>query len=338
MSPGNSNQEDEMSLLSEAFSCDRFTLKNHLVFPPIGTHSAQDSGEVSEKTLEHYRDICSCSNIGLAVVEHCYVDISGKAYPNQISLADDCFLPGLTKLAAYMKANGTKAFLQLNHCGSLSSEKDIGMRPLSASDTRAPKSAETPRAMTIDEIHAITDAFVKAATRVKEAGFDGVEIHAAHSYLLNQFYSPLTNNRTDEYGGSRANRFRFIREVVSAVREAVGTDFLISVRLGACDYMDGGLTAEDGIYAAEQLEAFGVDIISVTGGLCQFMVKELMERRAYFEELSAAIKEHVSVPVILTGGISDAEAANSILADGAADLIGVGRAIFKDHCWGKNIG
>lgn len=202
-----------------------------------------------------------------------------------------------------MKANGTKAFLQLNRCGSLSSG-------------------------------AVTDAFAKAAIRVKEAGFDGVEIHTAHPYLLNQFYSPLTNNRTDEYGGSRENRFRFIREVVSAVRETVDADFLISVRLGACAYMDGGLTAEDGVYAAEQLEALGVDIISVTDGLCQFTVKELMEKRAYFEELSSAIKKQ-SVSVILTGGISDADMANSILASGSADLIGVGRAIFKDHCWGK---
>lgn len=189
--------------------------------------------------IEHYRSICSGSDIGLAVVEHCYVDISGKAYPNQLSVADDSVIPGLARLAECMKESGTKAFLQLNHCGSLSSSKYTGMQPMSASDILAPKSKETPRPMTIEEIHCMTAAFAEAAKRVKKAGFDGVEIHAAHSYLLNQFYSPLTNKRSEAYGGSRENRLRFSCEVLTAVRAAVGDDFPISVRLGACDYMTG---------------------------------------------------------------------------------------------------
>ena len=324
-------------MLKDTFSNDRLSLKSRLVFPPIGTHSAKANGEVSDKTIEHYRSICSGSDIGLAVVEHCYVDISGKAYPNQLSVADESVIPGLARLAECMKESGTKAFLQLNHCGSLSSAKDIGMQPMSASDILAPKSKETPRPMTIEEIHCMTAAFAEAAKRVKKAGFDGVEIHAAHSYLLNQFYSPLTNKRIDIYGGSRENRLRFLCEVLTAVRAAVGADFPISVRLGACDYMAGGINSEDGVFAAQRLTECGADILSVTGGLCQFTVPELMTKRAYFEDLSRAIKQAVSIPVVLTGGITDVKTADDLLTDSAADLIGIGRSIFKIPALAKGL-
>ncbi len=323
-------------MLLNGYSNGRLELKSRLVFPPIGTHSACDDGTVSEKTLEHYTNICSASCIGLAVVEHCYVDISGKAYPNQLSIADDSAIPGLSRLAGCMKTDGTKAFLQLNHCGSLSSSKVTGIQPMSASDIAAPKSTETPRSMSVDEIHHITEAFSFAALRAKIAGFDGVEIHAAHSYLLNQFFSPLTNHRSDKYGGSAENRLRFLAEVLTGVRAAVGNSYPISIRLGACDFMPGGISFEDGVLAAEKLEALGADLLSITGGLCQFMVPELVEKRAYFEDLSRCIKQAVSIPVILTGGINNMEIADEILHSGAADLIGVGRRIFKDPSWAKS--
>lgn len=324
-------------MLIDSFTKQNISLKTRLVFPPIGTHSARDDGTVSEKTQKHYEGICRDSNIGLAYVEHCYVEASGKAYQNQISLADDSVIPGIATLADCMKIDGTKAFLQLNHCGSLSSAKDIGMQPISASTVRAPKSKETPREMTKEEIERISGAFAAAALRVKQAGFDGVEIHAAHSYLFNQFYSPITNHRIDEYGGSRENRLRFLCETILQVRKAVGAEFPISVRLGACDYMKGGITPEDGVYAAKKLEKLGVDLLSITGGLCQFTVPELMKKRAYFEELAKAIVSEVKIPVLLTGGITDTKVAEAILRDGSADLIGVGRSILKDADWARQI-
>lgn len=326
-----------MKMLLDKYSNGRIELKSRLVFPPIGTHSANDDGTVSARTLEHYTKICSGSDIGLAYVEHCYVALSGKAYPNQISLADDSGMAGIACLAGRMKATGTKAFLQLNHCGSLSSEKDIGTQPISASDVLSPNGKETPREMTREEIHAISAAFAAAALRVKKAGFDGVEIHSAHGYLFNQFYSPITNHRTDEYGGSRENRLRFLCETVSLTRAAVGEDFPISVRLGACDYMDGGITEDDGVYAARKLEQLGVDVLSVTGGLCGFIVPQLLQNRAYFEELTRKIKNSVSIPVICTGGITDPKVADGILLDGSADLVGVGRVVYKNSDWAKDI-
>lgn len=324
-------------MLLDKFSIGKLELKSRLVFPPIGTHSACDDGAVSQKTLEHYKRICSGSHIGLAVVEHCYVDISGKAYPNQLSIADDSAVPGLSELAECMKSDGTKAFLQLNHCGSLSSSDVTGTQPMSASNLTAPKSTEVPRSMTADDIHRISEAFSSAALRAKSAGFDGVEIHAAHSYLLNQFFSPLTNRRSDEYGGSVVNRLRFLSEVLTDVRASVGDGYPISVRLGACDFMAGGISIDDGVFAAGSLEALGADLLSITGGLCQFTVPELMGKRAYFEELSRSIKQAVAIPVVLTGGISDRKVADDLLCSGAADLIGVGRSIFKDPSWAKRL-
>lgn len=326
-------------MLLDKYSNGRIDLKSRLVFPPIGTHSANDDGTVSARTLEHYTKICSGSDIGLAYVEHCYVALSGRATPNQISLETDAALPGITKLAERIKADGTKAFLQLNHCGSRADVQGTGIQPMSASSdiTVSGRISSRSREMTRDDINEMSCKFAAAALRVKKAGFDGVEIHSAHGYLFNQFYSPITNHRTDEYGGSRENRLRFLCETVSLTRAAVGEDFPISVRLGACDYMDGGITEDDGVYAARKLEQLGVDVLSVTGGLCGFIVPQLLQNRAYFEELTRKIKNSVSIPVICTGGITDPKVADGILLDGSADLVGVGRVVYKNSDWAKDI-
>lgn len=326
-------------MLLDKYSNGKLELKSRLVFPPMGTHTANSDGTVSARTLEHYTKICSGSDIGLAVVEHCYVALSGRAYPNQISLADDSAMAGIACLAGRMKATGTKAFLQINHCGSRADVQGTGIQPMSASSdiTVSGRISSRSREMTQDDIHEMSCRFAAAAMRVKKAGFDGVEIHAAHSYLMNQFYSPITNHRTDEYGGSRENRLRFLCETVSLTRAAVGEDFPISVRLGACDYMDGGITEDDGVFAAKKLEQLGVDMLSVTGGLCGFIVPQLLQNRAYFEELTRKIKNSVSIPVVCTGGVTEPQVADSILRDGSADLIGVGRTVFKNPAWAKGI-
>lgn len=326
-------------MLLDKYSNGKLELKSRLVFPPMGTHTANSDGTVSARTLEHYTKICSGSDIGIAVVEHCYVALSGRAYPNQISLETDAALPSITKLAERIKADGTKAFLQLNHCGSRADVQGTGIQPMSASSdiTVSGRISSRSREMTQDDIHEMSCRFAAAAMRVKKAGFDGVEIHAAHSYLMNQFYSPITNHRTDEYGGSRENRLRFLCETVSLTRVAVGEDFPISVRLGACDYMDGGITEDDGVFAAKKLEQLGVDVLSVTGGLCGFIVPQLLQNRAYFEELTRKIKNSVSIPVVCTGGVTEPQVADSILRDGSADLIGVGRTVFKNPAWAKGI-
>lgn len=187
------------------------------------------------------------------------------------------------------------------------------------------------------EIKALEGKFAAAARRVKEAGYDGVEIHSAHGYLLNQFYSPLTNDRDDEYGPqSLENRLRFLTETIAAVHQAVGEDFPIAVRLGGSDYRPGGSTLADAAGAAQILERAGIDLLDLSGGLGMFMRPGHREA-GWFSDMSRAVKERVSLPVILTGGVQTPAEAETLLNQGAADLIGVGRAMLRNPAWGSEL-
>ncbi|MBQ6395400.1 MAG: tRNA-dihydrouridine synthase, partial [Atopobiaceae bacterium] len=189
------------------------------------------------------------------------------------------------------------------------------------------------RALEEDEIHAIVRRFADAAARAIASGYDGVEIHASHTYLLNQFYSPLTNRRDDGYGcASVEDRIRMTLEVVRAAREAIG-EKLISVRLGGCDYKEGGSSIADAVEAAKLLEAEGIDLLSITGGMCSYVNPQNNEP-GWFQDMTRAIKASgVSTPVMLTGGITTPEQADALLEDGAADLIGVARALLANPRW-----
>ena len=209
-----------------------------------------------------------------------------------------------------------------------------GMNLLDLQHIENPRKGGIPKELTKKEIKDIIKNFNDAARRVKEAGFDGVEIHSAHGYLLNQFFSPLTNKRTDEYGGDLLGRIKIHLEIIKAVRDAVGDDFPILLRLGASDYMEGGITIEDSKIAALEFEKAGVDILDISGGFCGYSVPSLTGQ-GYFSPLTEAIKEVVSIPVILTGGITEVNAAEKLLSTGKADLIGVGRAIYKDSSWAE---
>ncbi len=223
----------------------------------------------------------------------------------------------------------------LTHAGSAAEEKITGSLSVAPSAVENPRSKTgIPDVLTGDEIKGIVTVFAEAARRVKEAGFDGVEIHSAHSYLLNQFYSPL-NKRDDEYGGNVLNRIRIHLEI----RENVGEDFTLILRLGAADYIEGGTTVEDSITAAREFEKAGVDILDISGGVCGSSIPGAAPTQGYFSPLSEAVKKNVSIPVILTGGITEAESAEQLLAENKADLIGVGRAILQDSDWaGRAVG
>ena len=178
----------------------------------------------------------------------------------------------------------------------------------------------------------MVDAFAQAARRAEAAGFDGVEIHAAHGYLLDQFFSPLTNLRGDEYGGDVAGRMRITLEVVAAVRDVLGPRTLLSVRLGGCDYRAGGNTIADGVEAARLLDQAGVDLISVSGGMNYYTRIDTKEP-GYFSDLSKPIRAAVGAPVLLAGGIRKIGDAERILGDEVCDLVGIGRAILNNERW-----
>lgn len=326
-----------MALLIEPLQAGPLSLKNRLVMPPMATAKAEPDGKVSPAILDYYAEKSRGGYISLIVVEHSFVSQQGKASNNQLSVADDSVIENLKKLADVIHRNGSKTVVQINHAGSAAQREITGKIPVGPSAVaNLRKGNDIPHELTKKEIADIVAAFQNAADRVKKAGFDGVEIHSAHGYLLNQFFSPLSNKRTDEYGGDVLNRIRIHLEVIEAVKKRVGEDFPILLRLGASDYIEGGTMIEDSLIAAREFEKAGVDILDISGGFCGYTIPDTTGRQGYFASLAEAIKKKVSIPVILTGGITEAKAAEQLLVDGKADLIGVGRAILSDSKWAKH--
>ena len=323
-----------MSYLLEPLIEGKLNLKNRLVLPPMATAKCEEDGTMSQDILDYYDEKSKGGHIGLVIIEHSFVSPDGKARKRQLSVASDDMVVDLRKLSEMIHKNGSKAVMQINHTGSAASFEVTGMQAVSSSAVQlsTKEGAVLPRELTVEEIQTLTGKFRSAARRVKEAGFDGVEIHSAHGYLLNQFFSPLTNKRTDEYGGDVLHRIRFHLEVIRAIREEVGEDYPILLRLGASDYMAGGSDVEDSKIAASAFEKAGVDILDISGGFCGYTRPDASEE-GYFSPLTEAIRKVVSIPVILTGGITSADAAEKLLAEKKADLIGVGRAILSDSRW-----
>lgn len=322
-----------MSLIKTPIKIRDLTLNNRLVMPPMATSKSED-GKVSDDLLAYYAQRAQGGYIGLIITEHCFISKAGQASENQISVSQDEDIAGLSRLAQTIKKDGSKAILQINHAG-LNGFADTVYGPSAIVLPNGKNKDKKVLAFSQDELKELVRQYAEAALRVKKAGFDGVEIHAAHGYLLNQFYTPLLNKREDEYGGSLDKRIRIIIEVVKAVREKVGPDFVVALRLGACDYGFPGTTIDDSIYAAKEFEKASIDLIDITGG-CNGFVRKDVTYPGYFKDASAPIKNAVSIPVILTGGISDIKDAEKLLEEGAADLIGVGRALYKDADWAKN--
>lgn len=325
-----------MTFLPEPLQAGSLLLKNRLVMPPMATSKAEADGRVSQAILDYYAEKSLGGYISLIIIEHSFITPEGRASEKQLSVAEDKVIAPLKELADLIRKNGSKAVMQINHAGSAAPPESIGMAPVAPSPVANPRKGEiVPRELSTNDIKDIVKGFQLAARRVQEAGFDGVEIHAAHGYLLNQFLSPLTNKRTDEYGGDILNRIRIHLEVIKAVREAVGESYPLLLRLGASDYIDGGTSLEDSQRAAREFEKAGVDILDISGGFLGYTIPGAAGQ-GYFAPLTEAIKKVVSIPVILTGGITEAQAAEQLLAGRKADLIGVGRAILKDSDWAKN--
>lgn len=326
-----------MSYLNTPLQTGKLKLKNRLVMPPMATSKSPEDGAVSPELLAYYKEKSQGGYLSLIIIEHSFITPQGKAHKAQLSVAEDRHVEQLRKLADVIHQNGSKVVMQINHAGSNTTTEETGLPIVAPSAVPNPSkpNAQMPQELTTEQIQQIVQDFAQAAVRVKQAGFDGVEIHSAHGYLLNQFMSPLTNKREDAYGGDIYARSKIHLEIIEAVRKAVGADFPILMRLGAADYMEGGLTLEDSLLAAKTFEEAGLDLLDISGGMCRFILPGVTEA-GYFAPLSSAMKEALSIPVILTGGVTKPEEAEQLLIAHKADLIGVGRAIFKDSFWAKN--
>lgn len=307
-------------------------LKNRIVMPPMANNMATEEGEITPRLVEHYLARAK-AEVGLLIVEHAYVVPMGRANKNQLGVHDDRVIQGLRELVDAVHAAGARIGSQITHAGGATTSEVLGVIPEAPSPVQHPRGTEAPRELGIKELAALAGAFAAAARRVRAAGFDMVEIHGAHGYLLNQFYSPLTNKRKDDYGGDREKRLRFPLEVAEAVRREVGPDFPVFYRLGADDLMPGGLTAEDARFAAPRLVEAGVDLLDVSGGLGGSRPEGA--KPGYFVPLAVAAKSVVQAPVLVTGGIREPEFADQIIRDGKADLVGIGRALLADPEWAR---
>lgn len=326
-----------MTFLLKSLQVRSMNLKNRLIMPPMATSKAEADGKVNQAILDYYDEKTKGGYLSLVIIEHSFISLQGKASQFQLSVAEDDVVSNLKKLSEIIHQNGTNCVMQINHAGSAVAKEVTGTIGVGPSAILHPRSgSDFPHELNRAEIAEIVVEFQNAARRVKEAGFDGVEIHSAHGYLLNQFFSPLCNRRTDKYGGTVLNRIRIHLAVIAAVRQAVGDDFPILLRLGAADYKSGGATIEDSLIAVREFEKAGVDILDISGGLCGYQIPGGTTEQGFFAPLSEAIKQIVSIPVILTGGIIEAEAAEQLLTSGKADLIGVGRAILYDSEWAKH--
>ncbi|WXG43529.1 MAG: FAD-dependent oxidoreductase [Promethearchaeati archaeon SRVP18_Atabeyarchaeia-1] len=311
----------------------RVELRNRLVMPPMNTNYATGDGSITQRGIEYYRERAR-GGVGLVIVEGAFVHPLARGLNNQISLTNDDKIPGLSKLAGAIHAEGAKAAIQLFHGGRQGPSAIIGAQSVSASDVPCLLIRETPRPLTLKEIEETIDAFGEATRRIKDAGFDTVEIHAAHGYLVNQFLSPLTNLRKDRYGGDFLGRTRFLLEIIHTIKKKVGESFPIICRINGDDYFEGGLVLADAKRIAQVIEKAGVDAIHVSGGIYDSKNGEstapMWLPRGFMVPLAQGIKEVANIPVIAVGRINDVRLAEEIVEKGHADLVSVGRALIAD--------
>lgn len=315
---------DKGSVLLEKQRIKGFIFNNRYACAPFDIAKAADDGLVTEELLSIYSQRRGPS---LIVVEQAAVAPEGQ-YREKLIFADrDECIDGLSKLAEVIHSNNQIAVLQINHAGSAADTSLTKMEAVAPSAVIHPAVKRSmPRELTVSEIHGVREAFVQAALRAKRAGFDGVEIHNCHGFLLTQFLSPLTNLRTDEYGGSLENRSRFLMEVVEAVRKAIGDELLLLVRLGVDDLLPGGLTLEEGCIVAERLEGAGIDILDVSTGLVSPL---RLPGPAMLRARLRTVKEHVGIPVIGSGELEDVKIASDMVKKGEIDFVALGRPIMK---------
>lgn len=315
------------------------TLRNRVVMPPMGTNLASPAGEPTPMHLAYYRERAK-GHTGLIIVENVCVQFpQGSNGFTQLRLDHDSFIPGLYTLTETVHRHGSRVAVQLNHAGASASAERTGVESVSSSDRPSKQGAGVPRPLSQEEIATIVMNFGKAAKRAKAAGFDAVEVHGGHSYLLCQFLSPLYNKRTDEYGGSLENRARIVRQVLAAVRAQVGPMFPISLRLSADELIAGGNTLEDTLKLAEYF-IDEVDILNISAAVndtLQYQIDKMSLPDGWRSYMARAFREKFGKVTVTSGNIRDPMIAEKLLNDGDADLIAIGRGLIADPFWVRKV-
>lgn len=335
-----------MKMLEHLFSPGKIGTmapKNRIVMTAMGNYLANTDGTVSEKDLAFYGARAK-GGVGTIITECASVDFErGKGNTHQISVADDKFIPGLKRLAEEIHQYDGKIVVQIYHPGRQGISVINGNLPMMApSAVECPAVHQPAVAMSEEEIKEMVAKFINAAVRLKKAGIDGVEVHAAHGYLIHEFLSPRANKRTDKYGGSLENRMRFLEEIVTGIREQCGRDYPLLVRLSIDEFADtvghpdDGLQLPESVRIAKRLEELGVDAIDASSGTYETMNtawEPTSFEQGWKVHLSEAVKKEVNIPVIRVAVIRDPEFADQVIAEGKMDFVGSARQHFADAEW-----
>lgn len=324
-----------MAHIFESTSINGMALRNRLVRSATWEGMCEDNGCPTERLIELYRTLAA-GGVGLIISGYAYVRPEGKQLPGKMGVYSDDFRSAFLSMTRAVHEAGGKIVMQLVHAGGQTEEKNSGFPAIAPSGIKAGQYPNLPTAMTAEDIGHVVSAFAAAAGRAKACGFDGVQIHGAHGYLVNQFLSPLTNQRTDGYGGAKENRARFLFEVYDVVRNTVGNGYPVMIKLNASDHLAGGLELADAAWTAARLSDRGIDAIEVSSGtgasgkLSPVRTKILSpDREAYNLELALKIKTQVTCPVMAVGGFRSVERVTAAIEAGV-DYVSLSRPLIRE--------
>ena len=333
-----------MSEIFESTTINGLTLKNRFVRSATFEAMADDNGICKTELVDLLAELAR-GDVGLIITGFTYVNLIGRSRFTQTGVHTDKLIPELTKLTTAVHQEGGKIVMQIMHAGCNSFIIPEGHYALGPSPIKMPQGCEC-REMTKAEISETVADFVKAAVRAKKSGFDGVQLHGAHGYLLSQFLSPFYNKRTDEYGGSLENRARIVLECLKGIRSAVGNDYPIMIKINSDDYLEGGFNKEDMVQLAAILESEGIDAIELSGGTHLSPEQYLFSRKTgivpeekelYFAEAAGLYKQKIKVPLMLVGGIRSYGVAERVIKEGLADYVSLCRPLIREphliHRW-----
>jgi len=323
------------SKLFEPFTIRGLTLKNRIVRSATGEGVATPDGDLVDAHYEMYEALAK-GGAGLIVSGHMFVKENGRASKGMAGIHNDDLIPQWRKLTDIVHEYGGVIAAQINHAGRQSTEEIIGETPIAPSAVTNKANGVTPREATVEEILDLIECYAAAAARAKDAGFDAVQLHCAHGYLMSQFISPYTNQRTDEWGGSTHARMSFVLDVLRAVRERAGADYPVMIKLNAEDFIDGGLTLKMSREIAEALEREGIDAIEISGGMAETVSKIVRtnirtpDKEAYFRPYAEAFRKAVKTPLMLVGGIRSRAVMDAVLNDDVADFVSLCRPFIRE--------
>lgn len=321
-----------MSKMFEQTAINGMVLSNRFVRSATWEGMADNDGAVTPMLMNTMVELAK-GGVGLIITSHAYVRPEGQAGPWQLGIYKDELIPGLQEMTKAVHDCGGKIVMQLAHAGRFSPGKLTGQAPLVVSE----EPGKTYHEITDQDIRELITAFADGAGRAKAAGFDGVQIHSAHGYLLSQFLSPVFNRRQDAYGGDIQNRSRIHMEVCKAIRETVGEDYPVLIKLNCSDFVDNGLTLEESLQVGRMLAGIGLDAIELSGGLLtnsklspsRFGIKT-EEDEAYFREEARHFKDAIDIPLILVGGMRSFSVAERLVEDGVTDYISMSRPLIRE--------